>query len=611
MRGVTLTYTVKLKVKLFFFLLFLIFPVIHSQNLTSGIQALDLEKEEQIILNYKSSIKQKEYIVNYITHPTIEIKSDLDFGNYSSTGIGTHYDPFIIENYNITTTNDTAITVESTSRYFVIRNCLLSAKIHGIYLYNISFGTSLLENNNCSLNNGNGIWGKFAHGAKFVNNTCSNNRFSGILLKECNNVTFSENYCKFNPRGGIILDDCLNSEVEDNIVIRNSFVAGIRLHYSNGSKIVNNVCINNEVAGILCGSSDNSIIKNNYVYNDNGWGGIGVSDSLSVVILNNTSSSDRKALSITRSPYSSIISNTFLLTGMDIVEPQDKTNYLLYTVEDNTVNGKKLGFFTQTSRMTIDEPCYGQLMFIDCQKITVKNQRSEEGFLGISLHNCISIKIKDSQITNSDADIKTWGIRVYDSEDIEITNCICSNGRGIYLENTLNSLIKSNLCQDGPVYGISLEYSENCEIVNNTCIYNNFGGIEIKWSKYCEITYNRIEQNGFTEFDDFGLELSGSNNTLHHNIFIANDFNGTVNAIDEGSANIWFDEKSLEGNFWDTWSGDGVYNISGSANSIDPYPLSEIPVYTESDYFALYFSIILIVPIITFAIIKLVSKRKN
>ncbi|MHA1814887.1 MAG: NosD domain-containing protein [Candidatus Heimdallarchaeaceae archaeon] len=603
-----------MKLKGIFLLMVFVFPVVLNSNAAHVYQALEVEERDSTTeINFEFRLKRKEYTTSYITHPSIEILSDADFVNYSSSGIGTIDEPFVIENYNITTTDTKAITVESTTKYFIIRNCVLSADSIGIYLYNIAFGTGLLENNNCSITNHMGIWGKYAHGVKIVNNTCFDNHRIGILLKECNNVTIIDNMAEKNPGGGIMLDDCLNSEVRDNIVIENSYQAGIRLHYSNGTRVVNNTCINNEVAGIRCFGSDDAIIEHNFIFNDNGRIGIAVTDSLSVSILNNTVRSDRKSLSIYGSPYTQMISNKFYCTGIDISETYH-TNYLLYTVEDNTVNDLLLGYFKEPKSVKISEPIYGQIFIVYGSKITIENQNSEPGFIGVTLHNCNSILIKNLKIINTPEASPAWGVWVYDSKDIEVNNIIFRNGYGgIILKNTNNSLIKSNLCENNSAYGIWLTDSNNNELVNNTCKKSAVAGIRFDDSDNCNIKYNYLKENGFSDHCNVGLFIDGKSdyNIIHHNIFIENNFNGTPQAADWGKNNIWFELKTLSGNYYDDWSGIGEYPISGGSNSIDPYPLSEIPIYTGFNYNNLFYLFFLLVPLVAFVIIRPPKFLKN
>ncbi|MCE7738576.1 MAG: right-handed parallel beta-helix repeat-containing protein [Candidatus Heimdallarchaeota archaeon] len=573
-----------------------------SSDAERAYQTPTLERRDTPNIDYESRLKQKEYTTSYISHPSIEILSDSDFGNYSSSGLGTIDEPFVIENYNITTSNKTAIIVENTTKYFIIRNCFLRANNQGIYLYNVSFGTGLLENNNCSMTN-KGIWGTYAHGIKIVNNTCSENYWSGIYLEECIDVTIVGNLCEKNRWGGIVLQECPDSEVKNNIVIENDHSSGISLSKSLRTRVMNNTCINNGVAGIQCHESNYVIIEQNHVYNDNGWSGIAVDDSLYVSVLNNTITSDRKSLSFSRSYNACIKHNKLYSTGLDLYE-LDLLQYQFLDIQDNLVNGKKLGFYTNLNKIKIIEPNYGQLILVDCNDIVIANQRNEEGFIGITIYKCNSIEIKDSIITSLDGSVKTWGIRVYVSENIDIVNNVCSYGIGIYLENTKNVLIKSNLINNGSFYGIYLVNADYSRIINNICKFNIKSGMVVSLSENCEIIYNRIESNGFSEYQGFGLSIGGSNNILHHNIFLDNTFNGTIQAKDSGINNTWYEEKAQEGNFWSDYSGVGPYLIYGYSNSTDPYPLSKIPVYSDFNYKNFYYFFLILIPIFAYPIHK-------
>ena len=583
-------------------LMFLVLPVMVSSEAELIYQTPALEGREPPEVNYESRLKQKEYTTSYISHPTIEILSDSDFGNYSFSGIGTIDEPFVIENYNITTSNNPAISVENTSKYFIIRNCFLRADTWGIYLYNISLDTGLLENNDCSITNSMGILGKNAHGIIIVNNTCSRNSRCGILLEECNSVIVIDNICEKNPWGGILLEGCSNSEVRDNFVLENRYGSGIKLLYSNGARVINNTCINNEVAGIRCYGSNYAVIEHNFVYSDNYWSGISVVDSLYVSVLNNTITSDRRSLSFIRSYNACIKHNNLYFTGLEFNE-YDILQYQFLDVEGNYVNNKKLGFFANLKKTKIKEPDYGQLILVNCENFVIKNQKNNEGFVGITIYKCNFIEIEDSKITPLNGNIRTWGIRVYDSDHIDIINNICINGRGIYLENTKNSLIKSNLCKNGSIYGIHLENADYCKLINNTCKFNSWSGMIISLSDYCDIIYNRIESNGFSEFQGFGLSIGGSNNILHHNVFLENTFNGTIQAADSGTNNTWYEEKAQEGNFWSDYSG-VPYLIYGDSNSTDPYPLSKIPVYSDFNYKNFYYFFLILIPIFAYPIHK-------
>jgi hypothetical protein len=74
------------------------------------------------------------------------------------------------------------------------------------------------------------------------------------------------------------------------------------------------------------------------------------------------------------------------------------------------------------------------------------------------------------------------------------------------------------------------------------------------------------------------IDSESDNNTVHHNSFIDNNLGGSSQAFDDGTNNTWFDESTLEGNYYSDYSGVGNYSIDGNANSSDTYPLTENPL---------------------------------
>ncbi len=79
-------------------------------------------------------LTKKDNLIEHKHEAVIIIMNDWDFKNYNFTGEGSESNPYVIENYNITTTKDYAIYISSTSKYFIIRNCNLAANFTGIYI---------------------------------------------------------------------------------------------------------------------------------------------------------------------------------------------------------------------------------------------------------------------------------------------------------------------------------------------------------------------------------------------------------------------------------------------------------------------------------------------
>jgi len=203
------------------------------------------------------------------------------------------------------------------------------------------------------------------------------------------------------------------------------------------------------------------------------------------------------------------------------------------------------------------------------------------------------IIIQDNEVIDGVLD----GIFVSSSPNSAITGNILTNNNdiGIRIENySSDSTISNNLCQ-GSIYGIFNLLSHRISIFNNTCI-NNHHGIQTYKSdrttmKYNDISFNskngiyiststlygEISYNNITKNTDYGIFMdeSAERNTVHHNSFIDNNLLGTSQALDDGNENVWYEESSEEGNYWNEWESKKPYGIDGQAESTDLYPLKE------------------------------------
>jgi len=329
------------------------------------------------------------------------------------------------------------------------------------------------------------------------------------------------------------------------------------------------------------------------------------------------------------SDYAIITNNTFVQNGLDIGS-KDLTGYRSYTVSNNIVNGKPLGFFVNLNEPIFNEPIYGQLFLINCKKAQVNNQVLTDTSIGLFLayspysiiannlcennmggililgsdysvlsnntcnnneRNIFSgynknIIIKDNTCTSSD-----YGIFLYYSLSAEVRNNTChSNDVGIYLEASDYSVLANNNCNNNKE-GILLYNSDNATIANNTCNYNdngiflhyslsaivynntcssNINGIYLVASDSCVLSYNILQNNSH-----YGVYLfTSSYNLIHHNAFIDNNPGGTSQAYDGGTDNLWYVKR--KGNYWSDYE-KGDYLIDGIANSTDRHPLTDIP----------------------------------
>lgn len=165
-----------------------------------------------------------------------------------------------------------------------------------------------------------------------------------------------------------------------------------------------------------------------------------------------------------------------------------------------------------------------------------------------------------------------------------------------------NNLILQNSCVDDNQQSIYVSYSNYTTISNNT-ISGNYYGINLYSSNLNTIMYNSFQKNyigiyssssserNIVKFNEFinntreGVKLEITNfNSIHHNSFYFNNLGLLSQAKDQGLNNTWFDELTLEGNWWNEWTNSTPYPLLGDKNNTDPYPLaSPISLMIESN----------------------------
>ena len=210
----------------------------------------------------------------------IVILKDEDFKKrYNFQGSGTSDDPYLIENLELSTTKTWGIAIFDTTKYFVIKNCSLSASYNCIYLNSVAQRTALIENNNCSISIGFVSRSYYFYEYYRTPTSCIS------IINSVGSVV-RENYCKSNLTAGvgihlwmadytIVLDNtCIESsggitvDISRNVIIENNYCAnsgnGITINHSFDVYILNNLVWNNSNSGIaLYDQCFNIVIKNN------------------------------------------------------------------------------------------------------------------------------------------------------------------------------------------------------------------------------------------------------------------------------------------------------------------------------------------------------------
>jgi len=197
----------------------------------------------------------------------IIINDDNDFLTYGCMGTGTFKDPYRIENLTFDLTDETAIDISYTTKYFTITNCSFYSNKWNIKISFVSDNTSQIISNDFT-----GIYGIYI---KRTNNfTISNNQIQvfqrAILIEKSHNFTITNNYCQ----GGIKIEDSSRSEIDSNtIVYTYSDRKAMDLKRVSTLLVRNNTIKENWLMMYLDGVTD-SLIQNNF-FKDNEIGLMG------------------------------------------------------------------------------------------------------------------------------------------------------------------------------------------------------------------------------------------------------------------------------------------------------------------------------------------------
>jgi len=247
----------------FIIFIFLFCLLLYSASIGNIISdnAYKIQNFESISINLESSSEP------------IRISNNGIFSLYANGGgNGSISNPWIIENYTITSNNQSEIliSISGTTDFFIIRNCILIGGACAINLINSA--NAMIENNTIIGTFYNSI---YVYG-NFENVTIKDNKINQCLLNEdsiacilvdyAKNVSIINNEIFNNTNFGescIKYRDALYGTISSNI-IHDNMIGGITLGNCNNMEILNNT-ISNSSIGIKGESSKNVIISYNVI----------------------------------------------------------------------------------------------------------------------------------------------------------------------------------------------------------------------------------------------------------------------------------------------------------------------------------------------------------
>lgn len=137
-------------------------------------------------------------------------------------------------------------------------------------------------------------------------------------------------------------------------------------------------------------------------------------------------------------------------------------------------------------------------------------------------------------------------------------------------ERISKSIFLNNSFKGNSVYSSIVFNRMNNFIFSGNNITNGWRGLQLN-----QCNDSIINANSFYNCLHYALILDSdtNNTTVYHNSFIQNNLESNSQAFDNGNNNRWFSLSLLEGNYWDNLGINITYEIDGSAESEDLYPL--------------------------------------
>ena len=506
----------------------------------------------------------------YDPHGPIIILKDKDFKYYGFPGKGTRRNPYLIQNYNITTNHTECIYISETTKHFVIQNCYLISNTQtslgpdttGIRIENVKDDSIQII--------GNEIHGVF-QGIKIVNSRgpiIENNNIS-IIPYECYAgpypCAYSFNTELINCENSIINNNNLNHgelvlfSSNNSIISKNSFECRLDIE---GENIM---FLENTYSGTLDITSPNAIISKNTfrgTYLEILSPNVTISENIFIegghLFVNATEAK--------------ISDNFFPDGGLVEVDSQNciisdnqifNGGYAIYdassTVENNLVNNKQLGFFAYSSHETFSSDIYGQYNFVECYNIIIRDLEISNTSASIFIASSDIITMSNNKLSYADIAVfdssyinivnNTFNVcrpyarrcvnvniidNIVHSSTIQVSECLISNiinntaespGMSVYLWYSSYSLVKNN---NFP-FGYINSYQSYHGIISNNIIISNYYGIVIN-NEFGSYTNNTIDNNNITTslYPNWGsiclngqLNITVSNNVMNNGIKIS------------------------------------------------------------------------------------------
>ena len=478
-------------------------------------------------------------------------------------GDGSAGSPWIIENWVIDASGATGITIQNTTAYFIVRNCLVEnggSTYNGIYLNNVING--IIENNTCS-NNYEGIYLSSSSYNNLTNNTCDSNEY-GIYLESSSDSNIFYNHL-LNNTSSNAYDDGTNYwddgsegnwwsdwqpfdhlDTDGNGIVDeprpidgggNQDTYPLVLypcrHYpiliSSDGEFTSDYGVNGGGDGtagspyiienwVIDASGANGIdIQNTTAYfivrnclvengSEEGYYGIYLTGVVNGRIENSVLDNNYYGIYLSSSSYDNLTANTCENNSQYGIRLSSSSydNLTANTCENNSYNFDVTGTSVSHFDHNIDNSNLvngRSIYYLKDNSNLVIGSSLNIGYLG--LVRCDNIRVENLVLENN-----RYGILLVSTENSRIENCVLSNNSyGIYLYSSSYDNLTGNTCGNNS-YGIYLYSSSYINLTANTCSNNSQYGIYL----YSSCNYDNLTGNTCSNNSQYGIYLYSSCN---------------------------------------------------------------------------------------------------
>lgn len=574
-----------------------------------------------------------------------------DWGlNFNNNDIIFDCDGYTLEGDFNPLTNDYGLYITNYDN-ITLKNCNITGFNTGIYILNPSYNITIF--NNTLVNNYEYGIAANVFDSLIYDNFIRNGTSSGIYISG-NNSIVENNTALLNKYGFTISGDYMN--VTNNNASYNNITFGEGFRVTGDNAVLrNNFAANNYYSGYdFDASSYGSLINNTAINNDFGLV-IETSsgeDSYNGTILNNTFNNNTYGL------YTSIHSTSLFenytfdnnnFSNNTYHLDFDQNTILQYNhniTTNNYVDGKSIYYFYNQNDILVnfsDNP--GVVIVINSSNVTINEINISNTYRGLLLHSVINCSIRSLNnsnnyysiylnnvdnciFSNSDFYNGSYGIYLNGGDNVSFNNnqvhensesgfqmyylnnsnisgnnIFSHNGsgdNGIYLYNSFNNTIESNVVDDN-YYGITLQTLSGENIIQNNNITNSilysifFNSI----TNHETISNNNVinSSNGFYLFSEIGNITFVSNIFTGafsyvfatHNSFVYNNIsfiNNTINATSSRSLNLNNVNNSI---FEDNYIFEDIYLTASSSNNFTNNTIVNSTITIDEDSFSTNF----------------------